>query len=254
MSRRITSSRPGKNLCEQLAGRHRLVVVEVHAAGGVEEGGGGGGVDFEVVREEADEVVAVERGGEREHRVIEPDVFELHDRVGDFLRPVAAAAFDHAVGEAVERDIEDVAAGPLEPGGHAAELVVLFEQQHAAAGAGQHVGGGQAGQAAADDDDVVFVFGVFEEIAGHGWGMRGGCWMLDAANAAILVNRVFYWRSSQMIKPCGWFVGVWVDNRIGRVVHAISAQEKILLIIVEPDGGRLPHTGLVTPGLSQTRR
>ncbi len=81
--------------------------------------------------------------------------------------PVAPAAFDHAVRKAVQRDIEDVPAGPLEPGGHAAELVVLLQQQHAAAGAAENVGRGQPGQAAADDDDVVFVFGVFEKIAGH---------------------------------------------------------------------------------------
>ena len=56
---------------------------------------------------------------------------------------------------------------PLEPGGHAAELVVLLQQQHAMPGAGQRVGGGQSGQAAADDDAVVLVGDVFEKIFGH---------------------------------------------------------------------------------------
>ena len=80
-------------------------------------------------------------------------------------------------GKAVQRDVEDVPAGPLEPGGHAAELVVLLEQQHAAARAGQDVGGGQPGQAAADDDDVVFVAGIFEKILRHWYGSAGSrCW------------------------------------------------------------------------------
>ncbi len=92
---------------------------------------------------------------------------QLHDRVGDFLRPIAAAALDHADRKAVQRDIEDVPAAALEPGGHAAELVVLLEQQHAMAGAGQRVGRGQPGQAAADDDHVVLVAGAFEKIFGH---------------------------------------------------------------------------------------
>ena len=79
-------------------------------------------------------------------------------------------------GKAVQGDIEDVPAGALEPGGQAAELVVLLEQEHAAPGPGQNIGGGQARQAAADDDDVVFVLGVFEEVAGHGRRMRdAGC-------------------------------------------------------------------------------
>ena len=56
---------------------------------------------------------------------------------------------------------------PLEPGGHAAELVVLLEQQHAAPGPRQHVGRRQPGQAAADDEHVVFVASVFEKVFGH---------------------------------------------------------------------------------------
>ena len=57
--------------------------------------------------------------------------------------------------------------GRLEPGGHAAQLVVLLEQQHAMPGAGQRVGRRQAGQAAADDDAVVLVGDALEKIFGH---------------------------------------------------------------------------------------
>ena len=68
------------------------------------------------------------RGGQREHRVVEADVLELHDRIGDLAGPIPPAALDHADRKAVQRDIEDVPAGPAEPGGHAAELVMLLEQ------------------------------------------------------------------------------------------------------------------------------
>ena len=110
------------------------------------------------------EVLAVEGGREREHRVVEADVLQLHDRVGDFAAPIAAAALDHADGKAVQRDVEDVPAAAAEPGGQPAQLVVLFGQQHGAAGAGQRVGGRHAAQPAADHDDVV---------AGHGDSARG---------------------------------------------------------------------------------
>jgi hypothetical protein len=52
-------------------------------------------------------------------------------------------------------------ARPLEPRGHAAELVVLFEQQDASPGSREHVGGREASEAAADDDDVVLILGIF---------------------------------------------------------------------------------------------
>ena len=68
----------------------------------------------------------------------------------------------------MQRDVEDVAARPAEPGGQAAQLVVLLEQQHLVAGAAQHVGGGQSGQAAADDDHVVTRLDVLQKIFRHG--------------------------------------------------------------------------------------
>ena len=49
---------------------------------------------------------AVEGGREREHRVVEADVLQLHDRVGDFAAPIAAAALDHAHGKAVQGDVK----------------------------------------------------------------------------------------------------------------------------------------------------
>ena len=115
-------------------------------------------------------------------------------------------------GKAVQRDIEDVPAGPLEPGGHAAQLVVLLQQQHAAAGAGQHVGRRQAGQAAADDDDVVLVLGVFEKIAGHAVEDAGdGGTVVDAETDEFLIILRALWLvdkgvdyfagSSQIMKP-----------------------------------------------------
>ena len=125
------------------------------------------GGDAEPLDQQPREILAVEGGDQREHRVVEADVLQLHDRVGDLGGPVAAAALDHADGKAVQRDVEDVSARPLEPGGQPAELVVLLQQQHANGPPAQDVGGGQAGQAAADDDHVVLVADSCEKIFRH---------------------------------------------------------------------------------------
>ena len=130
------------------------------------------------------EILAVEGGREREHRVVEADVLQLDDRVGDFAAPIAAAALDHADGKAVQGDVEDMSAAAAEPGGQPAEFVVMFGQQHGAAGAGQHVGGRHAAQSAADHDDVVVVTDVLREDRGA-WGkglaIRGRAWLGEIA-------------------------------------------------------------------------
>ena len=56
---------------------------------------------------------------------------------------------------------------PGEPGGEAAEPVVVFQQQDLAAAPGQAVCAGQAGKAAADDDDVVAVVDPLEPVVSH---------------------------------------------------------------------------------------
>ena len=111
--------------------------------------------DDESIRQQLRKIIAIERRGEREHRVVEADVLELDDRIGNLAGPVAAAALDHADRETVQRDIEDVAPLALEPSGHAAELIMVLQQKHRVPGLGQRVGGGQSGQTAADDDHVV---------------------------------------------------------------------------------------------------
>ena len=83
------------------------------------------------------------------------------------LGPVAAAAFDHADRKTVQRNIENVAAGPAKPSGHAAEFVMLLQQKNTMPGAGQRVGAGQPGQSAANDDAIVFVGDALKKIAGH---------------------------------------------------------------------------------------
>ncbi len=73
----------------------------------------------------------------------------------------------------MQRDVEDMPAAAMEPGGQPAEFRMLLGQQHGAAGAGQDVGRGHAAQPAADDDDVVVIAEVFEGSGGHG-GVGGG--------------------------------------------------------------------------------
>ena len=72
--------------------------------------------------------------------------FNCTMRIGDLAAPIAAAALDHADRKAVQRDVEDMAAGAAEPRRQPPQLGMLLQQQHRAAGAGQHVGGRQPRQ------------------------------------------------------------------------------------------------------------
>jgi hypothetical protein len=79
-----------------------LVIVEVHAPGRVKELLHRTGRNTEAAGQEPREILAVEGRREREHRVIEADVLELHDRIGDLGRPEAPTALDHAVRKPVQ--------------------------------------------------------------------------------------------------------------------------------------------------------
>ena len=121
----------GEELVEQFAGAHGLVVVEVHRASRIEELGGRLFWDSEMGIHQSGKIFAVVGCRQGEHRVIEADVLELDDVRGDIVVPVAFAAFEHSVGEAVEGDIEGMSSGSFEPGGKSAEFVVLFEEKNA---------------------------------------------------------------------------------------------------------------------------
>jgi protein SCO1/2 len=133
----------------------------------IEEGLDDTRLELELLDQQFGEVLSIECCGEREHRVVEPDVLELHNRIGDFTGPVAAAALDHADREAMQRDIEDVPTRPFEPGSHSAQFVMLLAEQDTPTRPGQGVGGGQSGQAGTDYHHVVFILGVFQEIFRH---------------------------------------------------------------------------------------
>ncbi len=77
---------------EQLAGRHRLVVVEVHFARGGKELIDRLLGDAELLRDDAREVLPIEARPQGELRVFKSNPLELHDALGDLRRPVFAAA------------------------------------------------------------------------------------------------------------------------------------------------------------------
>ncbi len=158
----------GEESLEELAGGRRLIVVEVHAPRGVEEPFDGLRRHAEALDQKAGEIRPVEGGPQREARVVEANVLQLHDGVGDLGRPIAAAALDHAHRKAVQGHVEQAAAAAAEPGRQAAQLRLLLQEQDRPAGAGQHVGRGQAGQSAADHDHVVAITNVLQMIGGHG--------------------------------------------------------------------------------------
>ena len=183
ISRRTTSGRPGKNFSKSSRVVHdwssKWLIARAASKKPFTFSAGTRNRSIKQLRE----ILAVEGGFEREHRVVEADVLELHDRVGDFGRPVAAAAFDHADGKAVQRDIEDMPALAMKPRGQPAEFVMLFDQQHRMARPGERVRGRHAGQTGADDDDVVGIAEIIELIRHsqfiRSWVLGLRSWVLD---------------------------------------------------------------------------
>ncbi len=143
------------------------MVVEVHGPQVGEEPLHGFGRNPEVLDEQPGEIRPVKGRREVELGVDEPDALQLDDGVGDLLRPVFARRLDHADRKPVQRDVENVAALAREPGGEAAELIMMLQQQNPAAAFRQTVGPGQAGEAAADHDDVIVVVDSFEPVVCH---------------------------------------------------------------------------------------
>ena len=120
-----------------------------------EEGLDGLGGKLELLDQDAREVGAIEGRADVEVRIDEADVAELVDAVRDLLGPVTARGLDHPVREAVQGDVEDVAAGALEEGGQAAELVMVLEEEHLTAELREVVRRGHPAEAGADDDGVI---------------------------------------------------------------------------------------------------
>jgi len=67
----------------------------------------------------------------------------------------------------VQGNIEDMTILAFEPGGHSAQLVMMFEEQYRISLAGEDVGRGHACQTTADHNDIIFVLSVFQKIFGH---------------------------------------------------------------------------------------
>ena len=145
----------GEELLEELARGARVVVVVVHLAQVREEGLDGLGGELELLDQDAREVGAVEGRADVEVGVDEPDVVQLVDAVRDLLGPVATGGLDHPVREAVQGDVEDVAADALEVGREAPELVMVLEEEHLASELREIVRRGHPAEAGADDDGVV---------------------------------------------------------------------------------------------------
>ena len=145
----------GEELLEELARGARVVVVVVHLAEVRKEGLDGLGGKLELLDQDAREIGAVEGRADVEVGIDETDVAELVDAIRDFLGPVATRGLDHPVREAVQGDVKDVAAGALEEGGEAAELVMVLEEEHLASEFRQVVRRGHPAETSADDDGVI---------------------------------------------------------------------------------------------------
>ena len=158
---------PGEELFEHLTRGLGVIIVEVHLAQMIVESLDLLAVDLEILDQNLGEVITVKRRPHIHLRVDETDILQLVDRIGDLLGPVFAAALNHPVGEAVQGNIEDVAAGAFEPGRQAAELVVVLKQQDLVPILRQIVCTRQSAQAGAHDHDVVFIFNPFKPVFCH---------------------------------------------------------------------------------------
>ena len=119
---------PGEELVEQLPRGGGLVVIKVHAARFVEKGNHLFLCHAKLLDQLPSKVLARKTRPQRKHRIIEPYAVELYDRVGNLLGPITAARLHHAVRKTMQRDVEDMPAGPLEPRRHAPELVMLLDE------------------------------------------------------------------------------------------------------------------------------
>ena len=83
----------------------------------------------EPFNEQPREIFAIERRGERKLRIVEFDIGQLNDSVGNLLIPVPLAALNHADGEPMKRDVENVLALlAAKPGRQAAKFVMPFKK------------------------------------------------------------------------------------------------------------------------------
>ena len=148
--------RPSREeLLEQLPRGAGVIVVIVHLAQVCEEGLDGLGGKFELLDQDTRKVCTIEGRADVEVRIDKTDVLELMNAVGNFLRPVTTRRLNHPMREAMQGNVKDVAAGALEEGGQAAELVMVLEQEHLAAEFREVVRSGHPAQAGTNDDGVI---------------------------------------------------------------------------------------------------
>ena len=96
--------------------------------------------DLEGFLQDIGKVKAVESCLEIILWIHEPDVFQLNDRIGDFLGPVPPAGLDHSEWKAMEGYVEYMPPRPLEPCGETSELVVMLEKKNRMTLLGQAIG------------------------------------------------------------------------------------------------------------------
>ena len=76
-----------------------------------------GTIDLEVVDQNIGKIIALERRPHVHLRINKAHIIELVDRIRDFLGPILTTGLDHAVGKAVQRDVENMATRALKPCG-----------------------------------------------------------------------------------------------------------------------------------------
>jgi hypothetical protein len=146
----------GKEFFKQLPRAHGLVIVKIHPGYRREKMVDSRLGDLEFLLQQGGEIIAVKCGLQRKLGIVKNDILELDNRLSDLFGPVFFAGLDHAIGKAMQGDIEDMAFA-LKPSGKASKLVVKLKKQNLVAAIGQPFGRGQATQAGANNNDIVSI-------------------------------------------------------------------------------------------------
>lgn len=135
---------PREKLLEEFTCGHGVFIVEVHVANRVEELIEGAYFNAEMFVENIGEIFTVEGGLQLILGIAKANIFKLHNGVFDFLGPVLAASFNHAIRKTMQGNIKNMAALAGEPCGQATELIMVFNNKHLMTGFGQLVSRGES--------------------------------------------------------------------------------------------------------------
>lgn len=106
--------------------------------------------------QEPREISFVKGGAQGKLRIVKNNIRQLDNGLHDRLIPVFLAGFHHAVGEAMQGNIENMTTA-FKPGGQATQSMVMLDKQNLMSAVGQAIGCRQSTETGTYDDDIVLI-------------------------------------------------------------------------------------------------